>query len=217
MQPPFRERVPAVLPPRNKAGPQPCLLHPDTGSSSLNGPKGQSPRPGSPRAAASQAVHHRQGQLSRNEPKLEPVELLAGGQSQLFYFAVASGTSHSPCRVLGTFRLPYLCPIGFMVCRGVLSEIHLRDRATIQSSLTQEDAAKDRYQPTGVTARGENFRPGFSPSVRPSKKHFHASATSLLPQGREGNPAVSTVPRATKPLMISAWEVAHEGPKANRD
>jgi len=144
MQPPFRERAPAVLPSKVRLAAQPCPRYPLTQALHLSTEKGQSPRPGSPRATASQAVHQRQGQLFEWKPRPNPLSYWQVGKSQLFYFAVASGTSHSPCRVLGTFRLPYLCPIGFMVCRGVISEIHQRDRATIPSSLTQEDAAKDR-------------------------------------------------------------------------
>jgi hypothetical protein len=86
------------------------------------------------------------------------------GCNQLFYFAAASGTSHSPFRVLGTFRLLYLCPIGLTPCTGDFSETHLRDQATFRSSPTQEDAAKDGEDQRAF-ARGVIYLAGQSASA----------------------------------------------------
>jgi len=104
------------------------------------------------------------------------------GKNQLFYFTAASGTSHSPCRVLGTFRLPYLCPIGLMSCRGVISEIHQKDQATFPSSPTQEEAAKGRFQQRAIPREGRISRRDFHPPFESFRRSpFTLVTRPLLP------------------------------------
>jgi hypothetical protein len=65
------------------------------------------------------------GNARRQDHRSPPSGWLpAGGLRQLFYSVAASGTSHSPCGVLGTFRSLYLCPIGLMPCTDAFPEIH---------------------------------------------------------------------------------------------
>jgi len=83
------------------------------------------------------------GRTSPQRGRHPSLDLRQVGCDQLFYYSAASRASHSPYRVLGTFRLLYLCPIGLTECTGVLTETHLRNQATLPSSPTQEDAAKE--------------------------------------------------------------------------
>ena len=116
---------------------------------------------------------------------------------------------HSPCRVLCTFRSPYLCNIGCRADRGVLVETPQGIRLQFQATLHRR-----RQQSAGTPAGCGHGKSMLDP-MRLShsewlEEPFHALAPSLLlrekwPPG--GVPAL----RATKPRKIKRVEVVHEG------
>lgn len=86
---------------------------------------------------------------------------------------------HSPCRVLCTFRSPYLCNIGCRADRGALIETPRRIRLHFQATLhwrRQQSAGT----PAGeATAKRDHDPMSFSPSVW-LEEPFHALVPSLL-------------------------------------
>lgn len=60
---------------------------------------------------------------------------------------------HSPCRVLCTFRSPYLCNIGCRADRGVLTETPRRIRLQVQAALHRR-----RQQNAGGPLRGGHLQ-----------------------------------------------------------
>lgn len=60
---------------------------------------------------------------------------------------------HSPCRVLCTFRSPYLCNIGCRADRGVLTETPRRIRLQVQAALHRR-----RQQNAGGPLRGRHLQ-----------------------------------------------------------
>jgi len=120
------------------------------------------------------------------------------GWNQLFYYVAASGTSHSPCRVLGTFRLLYLCPIGHWACTGVLSETHLRFR--LQSKVALHKRMQQRTERvTQVFHRGvRNCLTGLSRLTQASKRDF-PGFWPFRPQGCKGIPGIPNHPPCNQP------------------
>jgi hypothetical protein len=91
---------------------------------------------------------------------------------------------HSPCRVLCTFRSPYLCNIGHQPCRGILSE-------TPQGS--SGCTFKQPYTGGGSKPQGEPHR-AFQEERYASTPGFHLRSTS-----REALPSsCSIAPRLSR-------------------
>jgi hypothetical protein len=120
---------------------------------------------------------------------------------------------HSPCRVLCTFRSPYLCNIGCRADRGVLTETPRRIRLQVQAALHRR-----RQQNAGGPHRGQALARACTIQweLRPL---FGSQSLSMLLHRRLGlrgevRPVEVPALRASKPRSISTWETPTKGGRA---
>jgi hypothetical protein len=121
---------------------------------------------------------------------------------------------HSPCRVLCTFRSPYLCNIGCRADGGALSEIPQRLRLHVQAALHRRRQQITRSTPSKRTTVRACASQGGSHPLFGSKEPFHALAPLLFPQkGKRAPPRVLAI-RASKPCIVSAWKASTKGERS---
>jgi len=118
---------------------------------------------------------------------------------------------HSPCRVLCTFRSPYLCNIGSRADGGALSEIPQRLRLQVQAALHRRRQQVARNTPSKHTTVRASASPGGSHPPFGSAEPFHALAPPLFPQKGKRAPSWVLATRASKPCIVSAWKTSTKG------
>jgi len=118
---------------------------------------------------------------------------------------------HSPCRVLCTFRSPYLYNIGCRADGGALSEIPQRLRLQVQAALHRRRQQIARSTPSKHTTVRASASPGGSHPPFGSKEPFHALAPPLFPRKEKRAPSRVLAIRASKPCIVSAWKTSTKG------
>jgi len=160
--------------------------------------------------------YHRGGQSVREGQDLPPWDFLpspgglcaADGLRSALLHCSRFGNFHSPCRVLCTFRSPYLCNIGRRADGGALSEIPQRLRLQVQAALHRRRQQITRSTPSKHTTVRAIASPGGSHPPLGSKEPFHALAPPLFPRKEKRASSGVLVTRASKPCIVSAWKTS---------
>lgn len=113
---------------------------------------------------------------------------------------------HSPCRVLCTFRSPYLYNIGSRADGGALSEIPRSLRLQVQAALHRRRQQVAGNTPSKHTTVRASASPGGSHPPFGSTEPFHALAPPLFPREEKRASSRVLATRAPKPRIVSAWK-----------